>query len=94
MLLGALGYAVRQNFLDPQKSGVDLMGSGSEPIGTLSILSLVAGRIQRAANKLNTTRNNSRKVHMDVNYIGVSNGKPRESMGRKASGLTPAMPGR
>ena len=93
-LHGALGYAVRQSFLDPQKSGLDFMDSGSEPIGTLSILSLVAGRIQRAANKLNTTRNNSRKVHMDVNYIGVSNGKPRESMGRKASDLTPVMPGR
>ncbi|HQU81459.1 MAG TPA: hypothetical protein PLU47_18570, partial [Azonexus sp.] len=52
-LLGALGYAVRQSFLDPQKSGLDFMDSGSEPIGTLSILSLVAGRIQRAANKLN-----------------------------------------
>ncbi len=70
------------------------MDSGSEPIGTLSILSLVAGCIQRAANKLNTTRNNSRKVHMDVNYIRHSNGKPRESMGRKASDLTPVMPGR
>lgn len=31
---------------------------------------------------------------MDVNYIGVSNGKPRESMGRKASDLTPVMPDR
>jgi hypothetical protein len=34
-LPGALGYAVRQCFLDPQKSGLDLMDCVSGQIGTL-----------------------------------------------------------